>query len=217
MKQKRLIPIQRLKSRNFGEVGMTFGGSHLKNSHAKSERPFSPRAAIHTVLRARAPFTLLKRGRRTKIEALVAKLAKRHRVHVHRYANAGNHLHLLIECRERKGFTSFLRTLSGSIARFIKLEEGLRDLAVAVSTDPRSTTPTPSTPTSGTANFRMDASLWLQRPWTRILANRGRSFLTTWRYVDLNDIQGSYWGATRTEARRIQIQESGELNWLQKS
>lgn len=191
---------------------MAFGGSQLKNSHAKSERPFSPRAAIHTVLRARAPFTLLKRGRRTKIEALVAKLAKRHRVHVHRYANAGNHLHLLIECRHRKGFTSFLRTLSGSIARFIKLEEGRRDSVVAMSTDPSSTAPT-----SGTANFGMNRSLWLQRPWTRILGNRGRSFLTTWRYVDLNDIEGSYWGVTRTEARRIQQQELGELNWIQKS
>lgn len=182
MRQRRLIPIKQLKKRNFGEVGMSFGGNHLKNSHAKSERPFSPRAAIHTVLRARAPFTLLKRGRRAKVERLVGELAKRHRVQVHRFANAGNHLHLLIECRERKGFIAFLRTLSGAIARFIKLEEE-------------------------TAKNESAESLWLQRPWTRILGRRGRAFLAAWRYVDLNDIEGSYWGITRAEARYIQLQE----------
>lgn len=202
MRQRRLIPIQQLKSRTFGEVGASFGGSQLKNSHAKSERPFSPRAAIHTVLRARAPFTLLKRGRRAKVESLVTKLAKRHRVHVHRFANAGNHLHLLIECRERKGFTSFLRTLSGAIARFIKLEESkVQSVSQSIFSDDRFSVPDP--------NERLVAtkSLWIQRPWTRILASRGHAFLTAWRYVDLNDIEGSYWGVTRQEAKRIQLQE----------
>lgn len=184
MNPRRLIPVKQLRASNFGEVGETFGGSQLKNSHAKSARPFSPRAAIHTVLRVRAPFTLLKRGRRARIEALVGILARRHQIRVHRFANAGNHLHLLIEGRDRKGFTSFLRTLSGSIARFIKLEEE-RDRAIKSFT----------------------TSLWLQRPWTRILARRGRAFRTAWSYVDLNDIEGSYWGVTRGEARRIQEQE----------
>lgn len=182
MKQRRLMPANQFGTRNFGQNGSAFGGGYLKNSHAKSERPFSPRAVIHTVLRARSPFSLLKRGRRAKIENLVRILAQRHGVRIHRFANAGNHLHILIECREKKGFVSFLRTLSGSIARFIKLEER-----------------------AGTAG----PSLWLQRPWTRLLVSRGRAFLTAWRYVDLNEIEGSYWGVTRAEARRIQTAEIG--------
>lgn len=180
MKQLRLISPKKLRKRCFGEAGMAFGGSHLKNSHAKSERPFSPRAAIHTVLRARAPFTLLKRGRRARIETLVNILAKRHGVRVHRFANVGNHLHLLLECRQKTGFVSFLRTLSGSIARFIKIEER---------SEPKS------------------LALWLQRPWTRILSARGRGFLKAWQYVDLNDLEGSYWGVTRREAKMLQAQE----------
>lgn len=194
MRQRRLVSAKQGKARGFGQTGSAsdrawsafghagaaFGGSHLQNSHAKTERPFSPRAAIHTVLRARAPFTLLKRGRRARIEGLVKALARRHRVHVHHFANVGNHLHLLLECREKSGFVSFLRTLSGAIARFIKLEEK-----------------------SETGS----ASLWLQRPWTSLLPRRGQAFLTAWRYVDLNDIEGSYWGVTRAEARRIQAQE----------
>lgn len=194
MRTQRLASAKRSKSRGFRRQGLAlgqvhsgfghersaFGGSHLKNSHAKSERPFSPRAAIHTVLRTRAPFTLLKRGRRVRIAGIVKALARRHRVHVHHFANVGNHLHLLIECREKSGFVSFLRTLSGTIARFVKLEEKSETRSV---------------------------SLWLQRPWTRLLPRRGTAFLTAWRYVDLNDIEGSYWGVTRAEARRIQAQE----------
>lgn len=202
MKQRRLIPIKKLTTRCFGGSGLDFGGSHLKNSHAKSARPFSPRAAIHTVLRTRSPFTLLKRGRRARIEVLVATLAKRHHVHIHRFANAGNHLHLLIECRERRGFRAFLRTLSGSIARFIKLEDQ-HQTALAAKAAYGAEDGVANGAINGAANGTKD-SLWLQRPWTRILPSRGRALLTASRYVDLNDIEGSYWGVTRAEARRLQ-------------
>lgn len=203
VKQRRLIPINQLTTRCFGGSGLDFGGSHLKNSHAKSARPFSPRAAIHTVLRTRSPFTLLRRGRRARIEVLVATLAKRHHIHIHRVANAGNHLHLLIECRERRGFLAFLRTLSGSIARFIKLEEQ-HESALAT----KAANGAKDGAANGAVNVVKD-SLWLQRPWTRILPSRGRALLTAWRYVDLNDIEGSYWGVTRAEARRLQSIDVG--------
>lgn len=181
MKQRRLIPLKTLP-------GLAFGGDLLKKSHAKTKRPFSPRAAVHVVMRARSPYSLLKKMRRQKIASIVEGLGKHHHVHIHRFANAGNHLHFLVECRERKGFIAFLRAVSGAIARFIK------------ATEPG------------------DKSFWLQRPWTRVVAASGRAFVTAWRYVDLNEIEGGCWGITRTEARAIAYGDLGPPKpWLRGS
>lgn len=179
MKQKRLF-----KLKDSGNIA--FGGDLLKNSHAKAARPFSPRAAIHLVLKARKPFSLLKAGRRKKIAAIVEAQAKSKFVQVHRYANAGNHLHLLVECRDQKRFLAFIKGVSGAIAWHVKQSE-------------------PS-----------DESLWLQRPWTRIVAASGRAFVTVWRYVHLNAIEGGCWGISRAEARAIQYGDLGPPKpWLQ--
>ncbi|MBK7890855.1 MAG: hypothetical protein IPJ84_08420 [Bdellovibrionales bacterium] len=102
-------------------------------------------------------------------------------VHVHRFANAGNHLHFLVECREQERFQNFLRAVSGAIALLVKIEEG-------------------QTRRKG---------FWLQRPWTRLVAASGRAFTAVWRYVDLNEIEGSAWSITRLEARAIQYGDLG--------
>ncbi len=179
-KQRRLISTKQLP-------GATFGGDLLKNSNAKAKRPFSPRAAIHVVMRTRGAFSLLKRGRRARIAQIVETLAKRQFVHVHRFANAGNHLHFLVECREKERFQNFLRAVSGAIALLVKLEEG---------------------------QTRTE-SFWLQRPWTRLVAASGRAFVNVWRYVDLNEIEGGAWGITRREALAIQYGDLGPPRpWL---
>ncbi|MBK7891623.1 MAG: transposase [Bdellovibrionales bacterium] len=164
-----------------------FGGDLLKNSNAKTKRPFSPRAAIHVVLRTRNAFSLLKRGRRARIAQIVESHAKRHLVHIHRFANAGSHLHVLIECRDRTRFRNFLRAVSGAIALLVKLEE----------------------------KQTQTESFWLQRPWTRLVAASGRAFVNVWRYVDLNEVECSAWGITRAEARAIQYGDLGPPKpWL---
>ena len=179
-KQRRLIPTNHLQS-------AAFGGDLLKNSNAKNKRPFSPRAAIHVVMRTRSAFSLLKRGRRDRIAHIVETHAKRQLVHVHRFANAGNHLHFLVECREQERFQNFLRAVSGAIARLVKIEEG---------------------------QTRTE-SFWLQRPWTRLVAASGRAFVNVWRYVDLNEIEGGAWGISRREAQAIQYGDLGPPRpWL---
>ena len=170
------------------ELGSTaFGGDLLKKSNAKTKRPFSPRAAIHVVMRTRSAFSLLKRGRRKRVAQLVTAHAKRQFVHVHRFANAGNHLHFLVECREQERFQNFLRAVSGAIALLVKMEEG---------------------------QTRTE-SFWLQRPWTRLVAASGSAFVSVWRYVDLNEIEGGAWGVSREEARAIQYGDLGPPRpWL---
>ena len=179
-KQQRLLSTE--------ELGSTaFGGDLLKKSNAKTKRPFSPRAAIHVVMRTRGAFSLLKRGRRARVAQVVAAHARRQIVHVHRFANAGNHLHFLVECREQERFQNFLRAVSGAIALLVKIEEG---------------------------QTRTE-SFWLQRPWTRLVAASGRAFVNVWRYVDLNEIEGGAWGISRREAQAIQYGDLGPPRpWL---
>lgn len=223
MKQPRLIPIKSIRRKSFGEVGLAFGGSLLKNSHAKSERPFSPRAAIHVVLRARAPFTLLKRGRRKKIAEIVTAQGKRHFVQIHRFANAGNHLHMLIECREKAKFRAFLKAVTGAIALFVKVDErrlrSMNEEGRSRPEKPAASRLTVATKAPARASNPVSAnesqSLWLQRPWTRLVAASGRAFVQAWRYIDLNALEGACWGITRHEARSIQYGDLGPPRaWL---
>lgn len=135
----------------------------------------------------------MKRGRASQTAKTIAVHAKRNHVHIHRYANAGNHLHMLIECREKRNFQNFMRAVSGAIALSIKRSERNSK---------------PRTPNSA-------ENLWLQRPWTRIVARHGREFVLAWRYVDLNEIEAGSWGVTRSEARAIQYGDLGPPRpWL---
>jgi REP element-mobilizing transposase RayT len=53
------------------------------------------------------------------IYALLERLKKRWNVSVYRYANVGNHLHLLIRARSRSDWQGFIRELSGGIAMIV--------------------------------------------------------------------------------------------------
>jgi len=53
------------------------------------------------------------------IQALLHRLKKRWGVSVYRYANVGNHLHLLIRCRSRRAWQGFIRELSGGVAMIV--------------------------------------------------------------------------------------------------
>ena len=97
---------------------LSFGGSLLKSSHAKTPRPLSSKQALHIVLRsdwATGPRSLLKKER--LIQNMLLKSGRRHGVRVYRVANAGNHLHLLVRFTKRRGLQNFLRSSCGLIAR----------------------------------------------------------------------------------------------------
>jgi REP element-mobilizing transposase RayT len=56
---------------------------------------------------------------RLRINVLVVEVAERRDVRVYRYANVGNHLHLLIQARSRNSLRAFLRELAGRIANLM--------------------------------------------------------------------------------------------------
>lgn len=97
-----------------------FGGMYLKNSNPKKKRPLSIKRSSHLVMRS-----LHAKGSRsflrfdTKIQDILSRQGRRFGVKVYRFANGGNHLHLVVLPSSRRGFNSFIRTISGLIARLV--------------------------------------------------------------------------------------------------
>lgn len=105
-----------------------FGG-HIYAGNPKSKRPFFSNQALHVVLRsshAKGHNSMLRDRHCNAIKYLVRKQALRFRIELYRYANSGNHLHLLVKPgRNRKQFTSFIRAISGLIVRqVLRAERG---------------------------------------------------------------------------------------------
>jgi len=157
-------PKQQLLGDEF-KIEKEFGGSLLKKSHAKNPRPISTKHSMHLTLRsskARGEKSFLaNRKRSTLIESKVRSHAKKFGVQIYRYANVGNHIHLLVRATYRKGFISFLRAISGVIARIVLGAE------------------------RGRAKLKEAAQFWDQRPWTRILAWM-KDFENVKKYVQQN-------------------------------
>ncbi|MCM2278658.1 MAG: transposase [Oligoflexia bacterium] len=97
------------------------GGDHAVGKR-KERRPFDPKQALHVVLRsskARGEHSLLHPRHRNHVLALVNRLKARRGIAVYRYANVGNHLHLLIRAKTRADWQGFIRELSGGIAMIV--------------------------------------------------------------------------------------------------
>lgn len=61
-----------------------------------------------------------KRNLADKIWDIIEKHALKNNVRVYEYANAGNHLHLLIRVKRRDDYQRFIRSITGLIARAVK-------------------------------------------------------------------------------------------------
>jgi REP element-mobilizing transposase RayT len=97
------------------------GGETAKGKR-KTRRPFDPKQALHVVLRsskAKGELSMLHPRHCKPIFALLERLKKRWNVSVYRYANVGNHLHLLIRARSRADWQGFIREFSGGIAMIV--------------------------------------------------------------------------------------------------
>lgn len=138
-----------------------FGGQ-IYAGNPKHKRPFYSKLALHLVLRsslAKGRNSMLHDRNRDRIKWLIRKQAKRFGVELYRYANSGNHLHLLVKpSRERAGLQAFLRAVSGLIARTVLQAE------------------------RGSAKGK---KFWDARPFSRVVS-WGKAFDRCARYIERN-------------------------------
>lgn len=104
-----------------------FGGNLLKGN-AREKRPLSKSSALHIVLRseiAKGRLSLLHPQRAKLIEKIIYRFANKFAVKIYRYANSGNHLHLLIRPYNRYAYRNYIKTITGLIARItLSVERG---------------------------------------------------------------------------------------------
>ncbi len=164
MSKKQRPPKQQLLSDEF-KIEKEFGGALLKKSHAKKARPVAIKKTMHVTLRsskARGVNSFrLNKNRILRIEKVVRAQAQRFGVEIFRYANVGNHLHMLVKASYRKGFLAFLKAISGIIAR------------IALGAE------------KGKAKLKEASPFWDQRPWTRVLFT-WTEFKNVKKYVEQN-------------------------------
>ncbi len=157
-----------------------FGGSHLKGN-ARSKRPLSTKEALHLVLRsskARGTLSFLSPKRAKRIKDCVFRQARQKHLKIYRYANSGNHLHIILLPRTREAYRCFIRAISGLISRMTQECERGRPCGE-------------KTP------------FWDKRPFSRIIA-WGRDFKSVAQYVERNVLEAVYI-ARKPELKRVRI------------
>jgi REP element-mobilizing transposase RayT len=148
-------------------------GGSLSMGKRKTFRPIDPKQALHVVLRsskARGKLSMLHPKNCNMIESFVQKCAKRWGVRIYRFANVGNHLHLLIQVPTREAWKRFSKELSGGVAQIVTGAQ--KGAALTRESDP-------SIPESAKRGF------WDHLLYTRIVSF-GRDFKGACRYFIKN-------------------------------
>ncbi|MEK6578888.1 MAG: transposase [Bdellovibrionota bacterium] len=97
-------------------------GGSLHRGRRKTYRPLDPKKPLHLVLRsskALGPLSLTNYKNAGKVESLARKYAQHFGIRILEYANAGNHLHLVIKGPKREALQNYFRKLPGAVAQLI--------------------------------------------------------------------------------------------------
>lgn len=163
---KERFTLERAVQLSFFKTDISFGGSLLKNSHAREPRPLSTKNFLHIVLKSDVAKKteindLRLTSKRLKVAAIIKGRATDFGVRIHSQAIASNHIHLLISFKSRKKYMQWIRRLTGLIARLmLGAEKGK-----------------PS-----------QTSFWSYRPFTRIVY-WGRDFRAVSAYIGRNMLE----------------------------
>lgn len=146
------------------KINKEFGGCLHGKGHAKLARPLSTKQAMHVVLRsslAKGDWSLRSVKNMKMVEQTLRKLASKYGIRIYRFANVGNHIHLLIKLSNRFTFAPFIRALSGMIAMRVT---GAKKLSA------------------------LTDKFWDFRPWSRIV-EWGKAFRAARTYVFQNELE----------------------------
>ncbi len=104
----------RLKKKDFG--------GNLVKGNAREQRPLSIKKPVHLVMRsslAKGEKSFLHPKRSPQVREIVYRTGKNQGVKIYRFANSGNHLHLVILPTSRAAYFRFIRAISGRLARLV--------------------------------------------------------------------------------------------------
>jgi REP element-mobilizing transposase RayT len=161
-------------------------GGDVRNGKRKISRPLDTKKALHVVLRssrARRAWSMLRPELAARIRRKAGNLARRYDVRLYRYANAGNHIHLLATVRARPALQSFLRVFAGLTARLV----------------------------TGARRGRPVGRFWDRLAYTRIVS-WGREFRAVGAYVRMNEAEARGLRPYAPRRHRRPRRRSAEMN-----
>ncbi|GEM_PF-1658391 len=115
---------------NYDIDGTSFGGELLKGKR-RTQRPLSDTEPLHLVLKSNRAFgrkSLLYPANRKMLLKYTKRFVFRFRIKLYRFANVGNHIHILIRVPDRRAYISFISALTGTISKMIFKAAGMWDL-----------------------------------------------------------------------------------------
>lgn len=170
--QLRLFDASNHSETALASLGLTKTGAPIREHGGKTRqgkrkiaRPFCPKRTLHVVLRAskaRGERSLLQADHKKWIDTLLRRLKARYGVKIHRFANVGNHVHLLVQAGRREDFQGFLRQFAGMIAFRV----------------------------SGAKKGKKKGRFWDHLAWSRVV-EWGREFKALGTYLVKNALEGA--------------------------
>ncbi len=154
--------------RFFEKPEMSFGGDLLKGNNPKMKRPLESKLPLHVVLRCEKSVLRLPKTF-AQVNSRVKNTAVKSGVKIYSYANVGNHLHLVVQIKNRQAWSNFVRRLTGSVALFVRKS----------------------------LKLRAGQRFWRHRPFTRVVNGWGRAFKSISNYLRLNQLEGQSPGLRR--------------------
>lgn len=162
-----------------------FGGALVGRGHAKKARPLSTKHAMHVVLRsslAKGEWSLRSAKNLRMVERMLRKLAAQYGIRIYKFANVGNHVHLLIKLSNRYTFAPFMRAFAGTIALKVT---GANKLSA------------------------LKEKFWDCIPWSRIV-EWGKAYRSAKAYVFQNEMEAA--GAVPYKVRSQKIRRNAKEN-----
>lgn len=161
MNTKKKLPTQKKFEFNKNSTTLSYGGDLRKQRKGRKARPLSAKNAHHIVLKVNKNNLQNRSFRHPKnfalVQLLLQRYAKKFYIAVDQISYQHSHIHILARSSRRSHFHSFFRVFTGQIAQRLKV------------------TDTP-----------LNNSLWLQRPFTRIIKG-WFNLRTTKNYIQLNE------------------------------
>jgi len=188
-----------LKLQSWSKDRFAFGASLLKGSHPKNKRPFSSKLPMHLVMRSskacgNSSFLLHNKS----LSKILEKQSARHFVKIYSLANAGNHLHLIVQAPSREHLAAFLRAITGRIAQLLTVQPKTAQLLathvclpfLAAKASLQAPPENQRSPEARQADMRSPeaAGFWDARPFSRLMS-WGKDFKGVARYIALNSTQ----------------------------
>ncbi len=138
----------------------TFGGEELKGKR-KSKRPLSLKSPTHLILKSEVKSVFKPSNQR--LQLLIQNMSKKFNIHIYDIAINWNHIHFLIQVRDRKDYVRFIRAITSKLTMGIKK-----------------------------ANPDLKTKLFTLRPFTRIVA-WGSDFKNVRSYIVKNFFEANNW------------------------